>query len=131
MPYSRLADLYNQYGEDAVNQIAETDRTGTPDPLLIKRAITNADAEINAALLTRYRMPISPVPSLIRRISCDLAWWFLHGLTVPESVEDRAKLARDMLKSLASGEMKLEGIDEPAATAYARIEKSREKMRWK
>jgi phage gp36-like protein len=127
--YSRLSDLYNQYGEDAVNQIAESDRTGTPDPLLVKRAITNADTEINAALAGRYKIPFAPTPGLIRRISSDLAWWFLHGLKVPEIVDDRAKLARELLKMLASGEMLLEGA-ESKTQSFARIETGREKMRW-
>jgi len=127
--YSRLSDLYSQYGEDAVNQIAESDRTGTPDPLLVKRAVINADTEINAALAGRYKVPFASAPKLIRRISCDLAWWFLHGLKVPEQVDSRAKLARDLLRMLANGEMLLE--DAAMTTqSHARIEKGKERMKW-
>jgi phage gp36-like protein len=130
MPYSRLVDLYNQYGEDAVNQIADSDRTGTPDFPLVRRAIANADTEINAALAGRYKVPFSPTPGLIRRISSDLAWWFLHGLKMPKDVEDRAKLARDLLRMLASGEMSLEGAEQPAEPSRAKVHTGRDRMQW-
>jgi len=131
MPYSRLADLYNQYGEDVVNQITESDRTGTPDPLLVKRAIVNADTEINAALAGRYKVPFAPVPGLIRRISTDLAWWFLHGLKMPDDVESRAKLARDLLRMLANGEMLLEGAEqEQTQQSHAKAHIGRDRLRW-
>ena len=127
--YSRLSDLNAMFGEDEINQVSDVDHTGTPDPAAVGRAITNADAEINAALAMRYKTPLAPVPRLIRRISCDLARWFLYGASPTKEVESRAKLARDLLKSLAAGEILLEGA-ETANGASARLKTKKKLMSW-
>jgi phage gp36-like protein len=130
MPYCRLATLYTMFGEDEINQLADTDRSGTPSPELVARAIKNADAEIDAALLVRYVLPLSPVPQLICRISGDLTRWFLYGVAPTKEVDTRAKLARDLLKSLAAGEIMLEGGQDSHLNAFARIEKTKRRLRW-
>ena len=129
MAYIRLSDLYAMFGEDEINQVADTDQTGTPDQAAVGRAIKNAEAEVDAALLRRYRLPLSPVPLIIRRLSGDLARWFLYGAAPTKEVESRAKLARDLLKALAHGDILLEGGR--ASDSHARIEKTRKRrMRW-
>lgn len=129
MPYIRLADLYSQFGEEEIDLIADVDRTGTPDPATVGRAIANADAEINAALAVRYKTPVSPVPRLVKRISGDLTRWFLYGVKPTEEVASRAKLARDLLRALAAGEILLEGAAS-ASGSFAKCEAGRKRMRW-
>ncbi|MDR1424295.1 MAG: DUF1320 domain-containing protein [Azoarcus sp.] len=128
MAYIRLHDLHAQFGEEEIDQIADVNKTGTPDPVTVGRAIKNADAEIDAALSGRYRLPLSPVPRLVRRLSGDLARWFLYGTAPTKEVESRAKLARDLLRALANGELRLEGA--LAGSSFARLDKSRPRMRW-
>ncbi|MDR1063245.1 MAG: DUF1320 domain-containing protein [Azoarcus sp.] len=129
MAYARLADLYAQFGEEEIDQIADVDRTGTPDPATVGRAIANADAEINAALAVRYKTPVSPAPRLIKRLSGDLARWFLYGVKPTKEVDARAKLARDLLKALAAGEILLEGAAS-ATGSFAKLKTGRRRMRW-
>ena len=67
--YAALPDLYARFGEEEINQVADTDRTGTPAPELVGRALSDAASEIDAALAGRYALPLVPVPRLITRIA--------------------------------------------------------------
>jgi phage gp36-like protein len=107
MSYATLADLTARFGETEINQIADTDRTGTPDPALIQRALGDADSEIDAALRGRYRLPVRPTPPVIIRIACELAREALYVDAAPELVANRAKWARETLKGIARGELQL------------------------
>jgi phage gp36-like protein len=109
--YIDLAGLYARFTEDEINQVADTDRTGTPDPALISRACRDATDEIDAALRVRYVVPLkAPVPPLIVRIAAVLAREALYTDKPPEVVVDQAKWARKTLSLLASGEMLLEAL---------------------
>ncbi len=109
MTYARLADLYARFGEDEINQLTDTDATGTPDPILVARALEDAAAEIDAALAGRYQLPMNPVPSLLTRIACDLARESLYTDAPPDVVKSRAATARQLLRSIASGQSRFDG----------------------
>jgi len=109
MTYARLSDLFARYGEDEINQVADTDGTGSPDPVLVGRALSDAAAEIDAALAGRYQLPMNPVPPLLTRIACDLAREGLYTDAPPEVVKERAKTARSLLRSIATGQSRFEG----------------------
>lgn len=109
MPYATLADLYARFGAEEIDQVADTDGTGSPDMLLIGRAIADADAEIDAALVGRYQLPMQPVPPLLARIACDLMRESLFTTAVPDNVRERAKTARALLRSVATGQSRFEG----------------------
>jgi phage gp36-like protein len=108
MNYIDLPGLYARFGEDEINQVADTDRTGTPDPALVSRASSDATSEIDAALAVRYAVPLArPVPPLIHRIAAVLAREALYTSDPPEVVKEQAKWARKTLAALAAGEMSL------------------------
>jgi phage gp36-like protein len=132
--YANLVDLYARYGEEEINQIADTDETGTPDPILIKRTSADIDAEIDAALMGRFKVPLSPVPQLIRRIACELTLesiW-LHAGSCPKAVREAAALARELLKNLALGILRLdaEPVESGPLTSDARLTTQKERMQW-
>ncbi|MDR1936854.1 MAG: DUF1320 domain-containing protein [Candidatus Accumulibacter sp.] len=131
--YATLADLYARFGEDEINQVADTDRTGTPDPVLVARALEDASMEIDAALTGRYALPLIPVPTLITRVACELARESLYSDTSPKNVEERAKWARQTLRNIASGTLRLESL-KPAqggkAQTDARWKQGRVRMQW-
>ena len=132
MDYARLPDLYARFGEREINQIADIDRTGTADAVLVDRALSDAAAEIDAALLGRYALPVATVPDLLRRIACDLARYFLYADQPGKEVEARAKNAREMLLWIASGKLKLDlpSPGKEAPNADARIDFGRSRMEW-
>jgi|GEM_PF-1255672 len=106
--YVRLPDLYARFAEDVVNQLADTDGTGTPDPLVISRVAEDASSEIDLALRGRYRLPLRRVPTVITRLAADLAILFLHPKSIPEAVQKRADAARAILRQISEGKLLLD-----------------------
>jgi phage gp36-like protein len=106
--YVRQSDLYARFGEDVINQLADTDGTGTPDPLVISRVAEDASSEIDLALRGRYRLPIQGrVPEILTRLAADLALLFLHPKSIPDAVQKRADATRAILRQIAEGRMLL------------------------
>ncbi len=108
MPYALQQDLADRFGEQELAQVADLIGSGEPDATAIDRALADADAEIDAALIGRYSLPISNVPLLLTRIACDLARESLYADHPTEEVTARAKRSRDLLAGLASGRMRLD-----------------------
>ena len=106
--YATLADLIARFGESELAQVADTDGSGEFDPALVARALADAGAEIEVALIGRYTLPMVPVPELLARIACDLARESLYADAPTQVVEDRAKRAREMLGLIASGKMRFD-----------------------
>ncbi|MDR1889646.1 MAG: DUF1320 domain-containing protein [Zoogloeaceae bacterium] len=109
MPYATLADMVERFGQAEIDQCADITGDGVRDLATVAKAAADADAEIDAALARRYRVPLRPAPLLIKRIACDLMRESLWALSVPEAVKDRAKIARLLLKSLQTGDAVLPG----------------------
>lgn len=107
MAYATQADLVARFTETEIGQVADTDGTGEIDPALVARALADADAEIDAALASRYQLPLASVPPLLTRIACDLARFSLYTDQVPQVVELRQKNAVRMLADIAAGRVSL------------------------
>lgn len=108
MAYATLADLIARFTETEIGQVADTDGSGEIDPALVARALSDAGAEIDAALVGRYQLPMNPVPELLTRICCDLARESLYADRPTDVVTDRAKRARDLLAAIAAGRMRFD-----------------------
>lgn len=112
MAYATLAELLSRFGD--VAQVADVDGTGEVDAEKVARALGDADAEIDAALVGRYALPMVPVPDLLTRIACDLARESLYDDAPTKVVTDRAEKARAMLTAVAAGRMRFEAAAAPA-----------------
>lgn len=91
---------------------------GTIDTSVTDRAIADADAEINGYCAERYTVPFSPVPTIIRKYSVDIAIYNLfsrrHG---PDEVrEKRYDDAVVFLLAVSKGNVTL-GVDTPDETS--------------
>jgi phage gp36-like protein len=130
--YARLSDLYARYGEEEINQVADTDGTGTPAPELIRRVLADAQSEIDAALAARYQLPLCRPPALIVKIACALAREALYNDAPPKEVKEQAKWAREMLRAIAEGILRFGDLDPAAGDGLteARVIPERKKMRW-
>lgn len=117
MAYATLADLIARFTEVELAQVADTDGTGEIDRALVDRALGDADAEIDAALVGRYTLPIAPVPELLTRIACDLARESLYADRPTEAVTARAKWARDTLAAIAAGRLRFDAAAAPAESS--------------
>lgn len=115
MAYATLAELLSRFGD--VAQVADVDGTGEVDAEKVARALGDADAEIDAALVGRYALPMVPVPELLTRIACDLARESLYDESPTKVVTDRAEKARALLVAIAAGRARFEAPAAPTETS--------------
>lgn len=123
MTYATSQDLIDRYGVDELNQLADRDGDGAWDADVVTRALTDTDAEIDAALASRYPLPLATVPALLVGVASDLARYRLYVDAVPDRVRDAASNARKILAALASGAMSLglPAASEPLPANMARV----------
>ena len=116
MSYCTQTDLEEQIEPDDLIALTDDDGTGAVDTTVIARAIADADAEIESYCGTRYSLPFSPVPAMIRKVSVDISIYNLHSrrnLKIPEERQKRYDNVIRFLRDLAKGLISL-GSDAPA-----------------
>jgi len=113
MAYSVKSDMLEQINEDDLILLTDEDDLGTVNEDTVKRAIADADAEIDAYCGVRYDVPLSPVPAMIRKVSVDIAIFNLTSRR--ERVSDDRKKRYDnaikFLQSVAAGQIWLGTLD--------------------
>lgn len=117
MAYSTQADITEQMDEAVLIQLTDDDDRGVVDTSVTERAISRADAEINAHYQVRYDVPLTPVPDTIRDKSVDIAIYYLYcrRYDPPQNVIDRYKNAIRFLEKIMTGGIKL-GAATPTVT---------------
>ena len=116
MPYCTQSDIEDQIEPADLIALTDDDGTGAVDATVIARAVADADAEIDSYCGTRYTLPFSPVPSMIRKVSVDISIYNLHSrrsLKVPEERQKRYDNVLRFLRDLAKGLISL-GADSQA-----------------
>ncbi|HAE40568.1 MAG TPA: DUF1320 domain-containing protein [Candidatus Riflebacteria bacterium] len=106
MSYAVVQDMVDRFG--AAELIQLTDRsevpTGTYDSDLIEQALSDAEAEINAYLASRYALPLAEVPETLVRLTCNIARYQLYGSSLTEEVTKRYNDAIAFLKNVSRGD---------------------------
>ena len=104
--YSTQSDIENRIGSNRLIQLTDLDGDGSADSVVVTAAIEKADAQIDSYLRTRYSLPMSAVPTVVRELSVDLAVYALHQ-TRRETMSDRDhesyEDAIEFLKNVAAG----------------------------
>ena len=134
MGYAVQADLVERFGTEEITDVSG-DGSGTLDSTRVTRALTDADAEIDASLAGRYTLPLAETPPLLKRLACDLARETLYLGPAPEHITERAKQARALLASIAAGKMRFEipvagGAPAPSAPPGAVFQAGRPSLTW-
>lgn len=118
MKYAIVQDMINRYGEAEMTQL--TDRSEPPAggyvAATIEQSLNDAEAEIDAYLAARYALPLPTVPDVLKRITCDIARYLLHGPSVTPEVTNRYNNAVYFLKGVSRGEAVL-GINSDTGAA--------------
>ena len=115
MPYATLDDLVARFGAEEIEQLTDREGRREIEGVPVDAALADADALIESYLASRYAVPVSPVPVLVRRLACDVARFFLHGNAATEAVRTAYADAVKMLEGLAAGSPVLPGAT-PAPT---------------
>lgn len=109
MAYLTQAELEARFGSEVILQLSDHGGAGVPDPTTIAAAISDADAEINGYVGTRYTLPLASVPDSVKGYCAAIARYNLWRRNV--AAEHPAYIAyRDALKALqaiAAGEIVL------------------------
>jgi len=103
--YATLADLQAVLSPAELIQLADDDGVGSPDPVVVERAIADAQAEVDGYVGARCNVPLPLPPPLVRRLTVDLAIWQLYNRRdlVTEARKIQAEAARRLLKQIAEG----------------------------
>lgn len=102
-----LSDYEARFGADELLRVCDPQRTGSVDTVAFTVAAQAAQALIDAHLVVRYALPITPVPALLLDVAADLTRERLHGERAPELILERGRQARRVLADLAGGRMAL------------------------
>lgn len=126
MAYCTKDDILTQLDETTLVQLTDDYYTGSVEADFVTRAIADADSEIDSYVGARHTVPLNPVPTLIRKLSTDIA---VHNLFArrsggpPDHIADRYRGAISLLELIAKGTASLGAGDPdgspPAANAAA------------
>ena len=114
MAYSSLADVQEQLSEAELVGLTDDEGIGAVDTAAVIRSIEDADQEIDGYIGARARVPLDPVPGIIRKISVDIALYNLYSRrrdTCPETRAERYKNALKFLTMAADGKVSLGQTD--------------------
>lgn len=73
MAYVTQSDLVERFSSVELAQLTDETASQTPDAAEITKACDEASSLIDSYLSVRYAVPLSPVPTLIRWLGCDIA----------------------------------------------------------
>lgn len=112
MTYATQQDMTDRFGESDLVRL--TDRAEPPldavDATVLLRAQEDAKAMIDSYLTARYTLPLSPVPLVLKRCECDLAYVQLLGARVGDEWAKRQAYWLGWLKDVSKGTAQL-GVD--------------------
>jgi len=119
MSYATQADLEARFGVDELTQLTDRAGAGVPDATIVARALSDAAAEIDTYLASRYALPLSPVPTVLARIACDIARYRLWEDRASDEVRRRYEDNVRLLEGIAKGVLSLGLPEADAAPALA------------
>lgn len=108
MTYATKQDMIDRF-ED-VELIQLTDRSGDAlaiDDVVLGRALDDADSEIDAYLMGRYKLPLQTTPKILVLAACDIARYKLYDNRVTEQVEKRYNDAVKLLTNIGMGKISI------------------------
>lgn len=112
MAYATQQNLIDRFGEAELIQLTDREGLGEINADVVDRALGDADAVINGYLAARYTLPLAdPIPTVLERLACDVARYFLHDDRMTEQVETRYKDVIGLLRDVSKGAAML-GIDD-------------------
>lgn len=114
MTYATQQNLIDRFGQTEIAQLTDRTNGTTIDATVVAKALADADAEINGYLSARYTLPLSPVPTILERLACDIARYYLFEDRVTEQVTARYDAAVKLLTNVAKGVAAL-GVDAASA----------------
>ncbi|KVO25406.1 hypothetical protein WM34_29575 [Burkholderia ubonensis] len=126
MRYCALSDLQAAVPERTLIELTNDTTTdyGTPPPTainvdIVESAVRQAEEIVDAHLRGRYNLPLSPVPTVIKDVTVNLARHWLYarrpeGAGLPETVSQTFKASMHMLEKIRDNKLT---IGDPSGAA--------------
>lgn len=111
MSYATQADLVERFGAAELAQLTDPIAGTVINETTVARALSDADAEVDAHLGTRYALPLASVPVVLVRVAADIARYYLWDARASDTIKSRYQAAVALLKSMASGATNLGGAE--------------------
>lgn len=107
--YASAVEFEEEIGTTETVELTNLDNPSaeTVNTSRLEKALTTASGEINSYLATRYSIPISPVPEILKTYCIDIAWYRLAQNNAPEQYATRYNNAIARLKDIEKGQMLL------------------------
>lgn len=121
MTYCTIEQLTDRFGARMLQQLSDrgdfAPETPAIDADLFARAVADADAAIDGALLGRYTLPVASVPRLLTDLSIAISIYKAHGQTVPDKIRDDYRDAMKTLAQISEGKVRLDidGVELPSS----------------
>jgi phage gp36-like protein len=108
MAYCTINDIMAVEPADSLLDLTDDEGAGSIVDSRVNAAIDAADAEIDSHLHGRAgELPLSPVPELIKNLSCEIAIIRLYkrrfGMNLPEGVRERLRATEKKLADIQAG----------------------------
>lgn len=104
--YCTLDDIKKMIPEVVIIQLTDDTGSQAVDTGKVDEAIAQAQGEIDAYVSTRYAVPLSPAPDILRKLCVDIAIYNLYSRLVelmPATRRDRYNDAISQLNNIAKG----------------------------
>ncbi len=128
MAYSTIDDIQKNIPEDILIQLTDDTNSGMVDQSVVDEAIAWADNVIDDHVRGKYPVPLNPIPDTIKKISVDLAVYFLYSrrfdTDVPEGIQLRYKNTMAMLDKIQKGKITLAVDTTNKNTSEIRVNKT-------
>lgn len=127
MAYSTIDDVKAACPYDTLVALTDDGAIGEINAAIVANAIAMADAEIDAYASKRYSVPLGDaaqpgsVPEVIRRLSAELAVYYLHGRVVasmPPAQGELRQRASQVLLAIAEGTVSISAATDAQGQTY-------------
>jgi phage gp36-like protein len=103
MTYATQQNITDRFGATELAQLTDRVNGTVIDAAVVAKALGDADGEINGYIGSRYALPLAPVPTIIERLACDMARYYLYEDRVTLQVQARYNAALVFLTNIAKG----------------------------
>jgi phage gp36-like protein len=118
MPYCSKQDLIDRFGNDELVQLTDDANTGVINDVVLNQAISDASAEMDGYLASRYQLPLANQPQVLKPLACNITRYLLHDESAGDQVTKRYDAAIKSLVNISKGIISL-GLTDTGTTAQS------------
>lgn len=115
-----------RFGEDVLIELTDraTPQTGEIVDAILDSAITTASGLIDGYVAGRYRVPITPVPEIIKDCTAKITFFYLCGERYTDANRKAYEDSVSILRDIGAGKAHLDaaGVEPASSRAEARVE---------